>query len=385
MIKITENCNGCHACATVCPKGCITMEANDEGFLYPKINLEACIHCGLCSKICPIEKTEPFTANTQIQALAAINKDDDVRAQSSSGGVFTAIAKEILQRGGVIFGAAFEGDFSVAHRYVENEEDLKLFRGSKYVQSKIGDSYKKAEEFLKAGRWVLFTGTPCQISGLYAYLRKSYNNLITQDIICHGVPSPLVWQKYIDYRKAEANGGQPREITFRAKDESWKTYSVVFSFEDETKYRQTVHKDPMMKAFLRDLCLRPSCYDCKFKSKHRVSDITLADFWGIQKVLPEMDDDKGTSLVILHSPRGLELFEKIKDNLIYKQTDFEEAIFYNPAMIRSVNKPTQRDGFMKTVKEKGFKKAERKYLRVTTKQKIKKVLSKIKRKILRRK
>ncbi len=379
-----EKCNGCHACASICPKGCITMQRNEEGFLYPQIAEQACVQCGLCEKVCPIEKACPPTEGKPIAAYAAMHKDSVIRENSSSGGIFTAIATYVLKEGGVVFGAAFDEAFNVVHTYVEDIENLYKLRGSKYVQSTIGNSYQQAEDFLKQGRVVLFTGTPCQIGGLHAYLGKSYEHLITQDIICHGVPSPMVWQKYIEYRRAAVNGAKPRRIAFRTKNEGWKRYSVSFSFDNDTEYRQTLDKDPMMQIFLKNLSLRKSCYHCAYKTKTRQSDITLADFWGIEKIHPEMDDDKGTSLMIIQTQKGMDILDKLKNNLTLKQTDFERAILYNSAMTKSVEQPRERTAFFETLTKDGFVGVNKKYLRVSFFKKCKKLLSKIKRKIVRR-
>ena len=386
MIEIIKKsqCSGCHACASVCPKNCITMAKDEEGFLYPKAESSECIECGLCKKICPIlNPLECEKSEKDIVAYAAMNKAEDIRLKSSSGGVFTALATAVLQKGGVVFGAAFNEEFEVVHKFVETVEVFQDFRGSKYVQSTIGDTYKQAERFLKQDRWVLFTGTPCQIGGLLAFLKKSYQNLITQDIICHGVPSPLVWEKYIKHRQARANGAQIRKINFRAKDRGWKQYSVKFLFKNDTEYRQTVGKDPYMQVFLKDLCLRPSCYDCAFRTKIRQSDITLADFWGVQHILPEMDDDKGTSLIFVNSEKGRVLFESIKKNLAYKEVDSKKAIVYNLSMIKSVQIPEKRKNFMSTIVRKPFIKTK-KFYKGSLLRKGRKVLAKIKNTILRR-
>lgn len=207
MITIQDKtkCSGCHACAQVCPKQCIAMEVDTEGFWYPVVDTALCVECGLCETSCPIQ--HPLANNkteNDITAYAAVNKNDEIRLQSSSGGIFTLIASEVIHQGGVVFGAAFDKTFAVGHQYTETIDGLAVFRGSKYVQSRIGDTYKQAEAFLKDGRTVLFTGTPCQIGGLLVYLKQDYDNLITQDIICHGVPSPMVWQSYIKYREKNA-------------------------------------------------------------------------------------------------------------------------------------------------------------------------------------
>ena len=383
-ITIPKECNGCGACALACPKNCIRMQEDENGFLYPQINAQECVECGLCQKICPVENFQATKEEPTI-AYAAIHKDNSIRLESSSGGVFTAIATEILARGGIVFGATFDEKFNVVHHYIDSVDDLYKLRGSKYVQSVIGDSYKKAEDYLKQDKWVLFTGTPCQIGGLHAYLRRNYDKLITQDIICHGVPSPMVWKKYIEKRQNAANGAKPRKIAFRSKNEGWKRFSVSFLFENDTEYLATLDKDPMMKAFLGNLSLRKSCYHCAYKTKARQSDITLADFWGIEKILPEMDDDQGVSLIIVQSQKGIEVLNQVQGNLILKQVDINKAISYNTAMIHSVDEPVLRDAFLETVRQEGFSVAEKRYLRLNFKKRVRRLLSKIKHKFFRRK
>ena len=234
-----SKCSGCSACFSVCPKRCIVMREDKEGFLYPSIDDKNCIHCGLCERICPIKNRYLPPDNKDIIAIAAQLKDDSLRLNSSSGGVFTAIAEEVIKRGGVVFGAAFNKNLGVRHIYTETKEGLSQIRGSKYLQSIIGDAYKQAEHFLKNGRQVFFTGTPCQIGGLYAYLGENYDNLITQDLVCHGVPSPLVWGKYLTYRKKEA-GANVENVFFRDKRVGWKKYSISLKFSNQTEYSETI-------------------------------------------------------------------------------------------------------------------------------------------------
>ena len=234
MIEIENKtkCSGCHACANACPKNCISMTSDEEGFWYPQVDKSKCIDCGLCEKICPIiHKWQPDNSRTTT-AMAAINTNEEIRLKSSSGGLFTLIAENIIDQGGVVFGAAFTDDFkSVRHICVDNIADLDKLRGSKYVQSKIGDTYKQAKEYLDSGRKVLFTGTPCQLGGLYSYLRKPYENLFTQDIICHGVPSPMVWERYVDFREKKSASSTQR-MFFRHKKYGWKTFAVLFEFSN---------------------------------------------------------------------------------------------------------------------------------------------------------
>lgn len=375
MIEITNKtkCCGCHACYNVCPKGAIKMQQDEKGFKYPVIDKEKCINCGLCTKVCPMLN------NKQIEnkpvAYACINKDENIRSKSSSGGIFTIIAEEILEKNGVVFGATFDEKYNVVHQYIEKKEDLEKFRGSKYVQSSINDTYKKAKEFLEKDRYVLFTGTPCQIEGLKKYIQKDYEKLYTQDIICHGVPSPKVWKKYLEYRESE-DKEKPQNISFRNKDNGWKLFNIKFEYL-KSKYKQNQNKDIYMQAFLKNTSLRDSCYNCSFKKKNRISDITLADFWGIENVLPEMDDNKGTSLVIVNSIKGQELFEKIKDNIGFKKVDLEDAIKYNKSMIESAKKDKNREKFFENLDKMKFDKLVKKY---TYKRGIiRKILSRIKR------
>lgn len=355
MITIVEpqNCTGCYSCSSICPEHCIAMQSDSEGFWYPTADRDTCVECGLCEKVCPMQRKAEVKNDPQ--AYACRNKDESVRLLSSSGGLFTLIAGQIISNRGVVFGASFNHDFTVSHSYVETMENLEGLRGSKYVQSKIGDTYKQIKGFLSQGQLVLFSGTPCQIGGLKAYLQNDYEKLFCVDIICHGVPSPEVWQKYVAYREKRAKS-PTRRISFRRKDEGWKRFSVSFSFENNTEYLQTLDKDLYMQAFLRDICLRPSCHACNFKTLHRQSDITLADFWGIQHILPEMDDDKGTSLLLLNSNSGKKMFECIKNQIVYQEVGIIQAIAYNQPAIKSALQNPKRKTFFKELDQMPFDK-----------------------------
>ena len=377
MITINDkkDCMGCHACINICPQYCISMENDTEGFLYPVVNEKKCIKCGLCIKVCPlINKT---IVHNEPLAYACINKDETIRVESSSGGLFTLIAEQIIDKGGIVFGAGFDENFAVSHSFVEAKDELERFRGSKYVQSKVGDTYKQAKEFLLLGREVLYTGTPCQIGGLKSYLQQDYDNLFCIDIVCHGVPSPKVWQNYISYQQNRV-GALARRIAFRRKDEGWKRFSISFVFENNMEYRQTLHKDLYMKAFLMDICLRPSCYACEFKTLNRESDITLADFWGIENVLPEMDDNKGTSLTFINTEKGQSIFRKIKSSIIFKEVDINEAVSYNSAAIKSAQLNPKRETFFDELGKLPFNMLVYKYcsdsILVKTKRKVKSII-----------
>lgn len=373
-IQVKELCSGCGVCASLCPKDCIAMVPDEEGFLYPRVNKELCIGCGLCKKRCPVINKTQRTGD-EVTSFAARAKDEEILSKSSSGGIFTLLAKSVLSKGGVVFGAAFCHDLSVKHTYVEDEAELNQLQGSKYVQSRIGESYKQAKAFLEDGRQVLFTGTPCQIGGLYALLGKDYENLITQDIICHGVPSPMVWQSYVATLETEM-GARLQEVRFRDKRFDWKNYSLFYSFENGVQYNRSRNEDLYFRAFLMNMCLRPSCHQCAFKDKHRQSDITLADFWGIENVCDAFDYKNGASLVMVNSQKGKELFEALSQQMVVGQVDFEKAIAFNSAMLNSSPRNENREKFMKTVEQKGFIGAK-KLLQISLFKKIKGKVSSI--------
>ncbi len=362
-------CSGCHACFNICPTKSITMAAASDGFLYPEVESATCIECGLCEKACPIlNKTEK--ADSVPTAFAAYSNEKIALEHSSSGGLFYHIAKSFLENGGVVFGAAFDETFKVAHKAIYSLEDITELQGSKYVQSEIGSTYKEAKGLLDSGKNVLFTGTPCQIEGLYSFLGKDYDNLYTQDIICHGVPSPKVWDIYLKYRESVAKSSI-RKVFFRYKKYGWKKYSVLFQFADNTEYSDVVSHDTYMRGFLADLYLRQSCSACKGKGLNRRADITLADFWGIENVVPQMYNEKGTSLVFIHTKKGELLFQGIKDSIIFAQCDVSEAVKYNSAAVQSVKAHKKRDRFISEVTAANFEELLNKYLKKNMLQKIK--------------
>lgn len=332
-IKNKKDCCGCHACVTVCAKRCIMMQTDSEGFLYPVVDKDACTDCGLCEKVCPvIHQSSPVEPQA---TYIAINPDEAVRLQSSSGGIFTLLAEQVIAEGGVVFGARFDKDWSVIHSWTDTVAGLAAFRGSKYVQSRIGDSYREAREFLRQGRKVLFSGTPCQIAGLRKYLRKDYDHLLTVDFICHGVPSPGVWQRYLSELREElrAKRGVGKNtvplsmdelpvitgISFRDKTNGWKKFGFRLRYaaseaasnsvsasaiKVEKEFLQPFPENPFMRGFLADVYLRPSCYACPAKSGKSGSDITIADAWGMENFADEHDDDKGACYVLENTAKG---------------------------------------------------------------------------------
>lgn len=356
MIQIKEKgkCSGCHACMAVCPKNAITMQPDSEGFLYPIVDIKKCINCGLCDKSC--QAINPIVSKRSPIAYACNNLDEKIRMDSSSGGIFTALASWVISQNGVVFGAAFDDNLNVKHTEIDNIKDLSRLRGSKYVQSTIGDSFIRAKEYLDKDKIVLFTGTPCQIDGLLHYIKKDYPNLYTQDIICHGVPSPKAWHKYIEFQENQYNSKIKRnpEPCFRLKDEGWTQYKQSLTFENNSKYHKCFKDDIYMQAFLKNISLRPSCYQCNSKTLNRNSDITIADLWGCKDIAPDLFDDKGTSFVIVNSSKGKALFDSVSTQLLYQDIDLNKAVAYNTSMYQNVNLPKKRSWFFDNIDKLNF-------------------------------
>lgn len=307
-IKDKKDCCGCWACANVCPKQCVRMDEDEEGFRYPQIDTSACIDCGLCEKVCPVIHANPDDIPFEQQGWLVQHKDEGIRQESTSGGAFTAIASWVIRQGGVVFGAGYrKGSFVVVHQTVESEKDLAIFRNSKYVQSEMGDCYRQAKFFLDAGRLVLFSGTPCQIEGFRGFLRgKIYKNLVLQDMVCRGIPCPAILNSYITLQQ-RAIGGEFEKVLFRDKFYGYHYSSFSIYNRDKNKdYHKGVDTNAYLRAFFSNLSDRPSCYDCRFKKRYRHSDITLWDCFPIEKFTKELDG-KGTTRVLVHSERGREV------------------------------------------------------------------------------
>lgn len=379
-IKDKSKCCGCSACIQACPKQCITMHSDDEGFAYPKVDKRQCVECGLCEKVCPI--INQYDEQEPLESYAAKNANHDIRMSSSSGGIFTQLAEKIIADGGVVFGARFDADWQVVHDYTETIEGLVSFRGSKYLQSVIGDSYRQALNFLKSGRMVLFSGTSCQIAGLHHFLRRRYENLYTVDIICHGVPSPRVWCDYLSTVRPEGvEGGKNtvssslnampsiEGIAFRDKLNGWKKYGFVVRFSTDQRevensvspsgkdlqsycFYEPFPDNLFMKGFLANLYLRPSCYVCPAKAGRSRADITLGDFWGIESLHPQFDDDRGVSAVVINTKQGYSLYHTIHIEQIAVAVD--DIVRGNPSLLRSAVIPKQRHIFWKKYKTLGI-------------------------------
>lgn len=357
-MKLAEEnqCTGCSACAAICPKQCIHMEPDVEGFLRPVVEKDNCVNCGVCQKVCPILSPLHPSSPDETSAYAAYNLDSDIRWQSTSGGVFTALCTWILDRGGVVFGAVYNEDFTVRHCMIDRKAELWRLRGAKYAQSDLADCFSQVKTCLTHGQHVLFSGTPCQVVGLQKYLGKSWDTLLLVDVVCHGVPSPAVWKQYIQYRSLQdAHGAIPNTINLRSKETGWPGYSIRFDYEGGAFYSAKNNVDPYLRAFVGDLCLRPSCYECRFKGISRISDFTLADYWGIEGQFPELHDGKGTSLVFIHSSKANTIWEDISSIMRWQKVDPNEAIRQNPSAIRASQLPENRHVFMSRYQDDDFK------------------------------
>ena len=368
MIEILnkKDCCGCSACVQICPVKCIHLQEDEEGFLYPIVDKAKCIECGQCEKVCPFLNIE--NERKPIKVFAAQSKDDQLRLNSSSGGIFSLLAGCVLAEGGVVFGVRFDDNWQPVFDYAENIAELDVFRGSKYVQAIVGNAYIDAKAFLKQGRKVMFSGTACQIAGLKKFLKTEYENLLTVDVVCHGAPSPLVWRQYLkEIKMSDRREDRGKNtvlsstkdipvitgISFRDKKLGWKKYSFVVRGKSAEGGQNSVllsdihRENRFMQAFLSNMILRHSCYECKVKSGRSNSDITIADFWGVSKFHHEMDDDKGTSLVLAYTEKGLNTFNTILQRAHSVESEYKNGLYANPCIERSVKVPKYRELFWK--------------------------------------
>ena len=330
-------CCGCAACFNACPKNAIEMKADETGFLYPAIDEKVCINCKKCETVCPA--LNPIeNKDCSPHAYVGINKDILIRKESTSGGIFTAIAEFVINQGGAIFGAAMDGNFVVRHKYVQSVEELAEFRNSKYVQSEISNTYQQCRDFLRTGKLVCFSGTPCQIQGLLKFLEKKYDNLITVDIVCHSVPSPLIFQKYMSLQKKKYPS--INKVVFR--DKAWGySYSTMALYEDsKCLYRQGSEADLWYRSFLPGLCDRENCYSCKYQSWPRASDITIWDCFVVDKLEKRFDDNHGATSIMVWTPKGLNVIESIRNNADITEID---PSFYKRKIEREVDKKLNVD------------------------------------------
>lgn len=381
MIKNKQDCCGCFSCKERCPSKCIDMQADEEGFFYPSVNANKCIECGLCTKVCPVLNQSP--PQKPVKTHVIINPDPEIKEQSSSGGAFSLLAEKIINDNGIVFGARFDNQWSVIHDYTSNIKDLYKFRSSKYVQSSINNTFSQTETILKNGKKVLFSGTPCQIAGLKKYLRKDYPQLYTVDFICHGVPSPLVWKSYLNETLAayKITSDDIISINFRDKSLGWKKFSFTLQFNkngQKKKITEVFYRNYYIRGFLHDIYIRPSCYSCPSKAGKSNSDITIADFWGIQHIYPELNDDRGASLMFVNSSKGEALCKELNSH--FEEVEYQTILQYNKSIEQSTILPVnKRERFFKGF---GCKKVSSLVIELTDfslseriKEKIKKIIS----------
>lgn len=356
VLKDISQCTGCTACEQSCPKHAIYMEEDSRGFVYPVIQSIECIECGKCQMICPINTIPKVSSNSK--CYGALNKSEEQRLNSSSGGIFMLLASEILSIGGVIYGAAYNEFNEVIHIEVDDMESLKRLQGAKYSQSTLVDIFFSVKSNLLNDKMVLFSGTSCQVAGLKNYLGREYSKLIVIDFVCHGVPSPKAWREYVEYRSVEdGHEGENLTINLRSKSTGWSRYrySVLFQYASGDQYTVLNGMDSYMKAFVNNLILRASCNDCQFKGVHRCSDITLGDFWGVWNIKPELDDDKGTSLVIIHSKKGQSIWNDVKEKCVWTELTETEAYKENQSLIRSSLVNPKAKELIKKIDKNGYK------------------------------
>ena len=351
-IKNKQDCCGCEACVQKCPKHCITLIEDNEGFLYPQVDKAICIDCGLCQKVCPVINSID-SENRSLSFFAAQSKSDELRLKSSSGGLFSLLAENVIRKGGVVFGAKFDRKMTLLHSYTETMDGLEGFRGSKYVQSRIGHSFEDVERFLKNGRLVLFTGVPCQVKALKFFLRKQYDNLITVDVICHGVPSPGVFRDYLSHL---GKGKEIIDYKFRDKSTGWVGFSSSFTLANGKKRSFRRLFDFFFGGGLElHLFLRPSCFHCPSKGGSSLSDITLGDLWHISMVPQISNDDKGASLISVNSHVGNKLLHELDLQYLIPQSE-TLVRKYNTAFYCSAHRPdsTQLAAFWDDYSHRGF-------------------------------
>ena len=379
MISITNlsNCCGCTACASICSHEAIEMKPDVLGFKYPKVDKSKCIDCGLCEKVCAFNDNYDKSLNMPNPlAFAARHKDMSEIMKSRSGAAFVAISDYVLDNGGVVYGVGYKGHFVVSHKRATTKEERDEFRGSKYVQSDLNGVFKQVKDDLKNGLTVLFSGTPCQTAGLNSYVgSKLRNQLILVDIICHGVPSPYIWQDYLNYLERKI-GKKVVGVNFRDKKYGWASHRESFLYEMDTSYTSYTY------TFYQHIMFRESCYNCKYCNTIRPSDITIADFWGWQKTNPNFNiDNKGVNLILVNTTKGQNVWNIVKQNMNIVEAKLENCLQPN------LQKPSWRnekyDNFVFDYQQKGFNYVMKKYMKESLLSKIKRIVNKFVRRILR--
>lgn len=367
MINITrkEDCTGCGACADICPVNAIKFEVDLEGFWYPKVNMELCIDCGLCEKTCPglhIEEIKDSCAAKEPKALAAIHKEDEVRYKSTSGGAFSALASKVYDEGGYVGGAIYTDDFKVKHILSDNPSDLFKIRGSKHCQSDMSEIFLEVQALLKRDKMVLICAAPCQIAALRLFLGKDYEKLILVDFICLGINSNKIFEKHLESLEQEF-GAKVVSVQAKNKDKGWRSLAYKIEFENQKVYLREGAADNFTRAFIGvHINSRPTCYECKYKGFPRISDITLGDFWGIENFDKTMDDNMGTSVILINSAKGETFLNSTKEVLSTKEMPLQTVIAGNQALLYPITKSSiNRDEFYKDLDQRPFDVVVKKY------------------------
>lgn len=357
VIENKSKCCGCGACLQKCPKKAITLEYDKEGFWYPHIDKEKCVDCGLCIKVCHLLSDNYNPNETETKAsYCAYNKSDEIMKDSSSGGIFWLLVEYALSKGGVVYGAVAEG-FNVFHRRGETVEECAAFRKSKYLQSDTKNTYVEAQTDLRVGRLVLYSGTPCQIAGLYSFLGKKYDNLITCEVVCHGVPSRAAFDKWLDELTQKNNGIRPVSMVWRDKVQGWAPVILTYYFEDGHKWESKQSVNMYQKGFVGYLYLRPSCYECQYARLPRIADFTLADFWRYRGKLKTQNANKGLSIVLLSSDTAFKIFESLKKKMFFEETDLADTINKCPHIAKKPFKNKKRNKFFHLIEDTTFEKS----------------------------
>lgn len=362
MIQINDKsqCTGCTACQQICTHKAIDIKFDAEGHTYPIVNTSKCVDCGLCDKVCPMLNKERIPTDNNLDSLpvyAVYNKDEDIRKRSTSGGVFSLMAEYIISCGGVVYAARFDENYHIIHSRFDDLSELDAYRGSKYAQSELGDTFRQIRQDLKT-RKVLFVGTPCQVAGLKGFLIKEYNNLYTCDFICMGISSPVIWEEYL---KEFWKGRKIEKIFFKDKRDGWHQWKMLIQYDGGKEYLIPGMNDPYFYLYLTHLSYRPSCFGCPFRTCKRLSDFTIADCWGVDKCIPEFDDNRGCTTLILQTQKAESVYNEITHNLytaLYSITDVQA---YNPYITRQIDINPERQSFIELYSKRGFKTAVRKY------------------------
>ena len=347
-----QNCCGCRACEQLCPTNAITIQPNEEGFIEPYIDEKKCIHCGLCLKRCPQANRPKIEEFNKQEVYAAKNKEKQEQKESSSGGIFSILANYVLNQDGIVFGATFDPNLVVEHKGIERKEDLIKLKGSKYVQSDTKHTFSEVKQALEKGRKVLYTATPCQIGGLKRFLGKEYDNLITVDLVCHGVPSPKLFEKYVYWLEQKGNS-KIKNLSFRSKEKKSWGLNMKIDYKNKTRYTPAA-LDPYYQSFLDGKTYRECCYHCLYANTDRIGDITIADYWGIEKQHPDFYDENGVSAIIINTKQGKKVFEQIQDNMIYIPTQIEKVIKENHNLIKPTQRYIKRDMVYQGIEKKTF-------------------------------